>query len=160
MRIDPSTAAAAAAIGVLAGMRGLAAPATMAQRLSNDGITNQAPVALRAFGSRRTARALKALAVGELAADKLPFLPDRTSTPSLFFRILSGAVCGAALASWRRESALLGALVGAAAATGASYGFLAARKAAQRAGIPYPVSGLAEDALVGAGYWAAQKALE
>ncbi len=159
MRLDTSTAVAAAAMGVLAGMRGLAAPATVAQRLSNDGITNQAPVALRAFGSRRTARALKALAVGELAADKLPFVPDRTSVPSLLFRIASGAACGAALATWRRESTMLGALIGGAAAAGASYGFLAARKAAQRAGVPYPVSGLAEDALVGAGYWAAQRAL-
>ncbi len=159
MRLDASTAAAAAGIGLLAGMRGLAAPATVAERLSHDGITNQAPVALRAFGSRRTARALKALAVGELAADKLPFIPDRTSAPSLLFRIASGALCGAAVATWRRESTMLGALIGGAAAAGASYGFLAARKAAHRAGVPFPLSGLAEDALVGAGYWAAQRTL-
>lgn len=159
MRLDIDTAAAAAGLGVLAGMRGLAAPATVSARLANDGITNHAPVALRAFGSPRAARTLRALAVGELAADKLPFIPDRTSAPSLLFRTLSGAVCGAALAAWRRESAVIGALIGGAAAAGASYGFLAARKAAHRAGIPYPLSGLAEDALAGAGFWAAKKAL-
>ncbi len=159
MRLDIDTAATAAGLGLLAGMRGLAAPATVSARLARDGITNRAPVVLRAFGSPRTARTLKTLAAGELLADKLPFVPDRTSAPSLLFRILSGVVCGAALAAWRRESALLGALLGGAAAAGASYGFLAARKATHRAGVPYALSGLAEDALVGAGFWAAQKAL-
>lgn len=159
MRLGIDTAVAAAGIGVLAGMRSMAAPATVSERLSNDGLTNQAPAPLRAFASPRTARALKALAVGELAADKLPFMPDRTAPPALAFRILSGAICGAAIASWRRESAVLGALVAAAAATAASYGFLAGRRAAGRAGIPSLVSGLAEDALVAGGFWAAQRGI-
>ena len=159
MRLDLGTAVAAAGIGVLAGMRGLAAPATVSQRLSHDGLTRQASAALRVFGSPRTARALKALAMGELAADKLPFMPDRTAPSSLAFRILSGALCGAALASWRRDSAVLGAVVAASAATAASYGFLAGRRAAGRAGLSNLVSGLAEDAPVAGGYWAAQRAL-
>jgi len=159
MRLDVATAAAAAGIGVLAGMRSLAAPATVSQRLSRDGLTHRSPAPLRAFGSRRTARALKALAVAEMGADKLPFMPDRTSPPVLAWRMLSGALCGAALASWQRDSALLGALIGAAAAGAASYGLLAARKALSRSRPLALASGLAEDALVAGGYWAAQRAL-
>ncbi len=159
MRLDIGTAAAAAGIGVLAGMRSLAAPATVSARLTHDGINRQSPAALRALGSRRAARTLSVLALGEMAADKLPFMPDRTSPPALAVRVLSGAACGAALASWRRESVVLGALVGGAAAAAAAYAFVAARKAVNKAGLPAMASGLAEDALVAGGYWAARRAL-
>ncbi len=50
-------------------------------------------------------------------------------------------------------------MVGGAAAAAASFGFVAARKAARKAGVPFPLSGLAEDALVAGGFWAAQRAI-
>lgn len=159
MRFDPTTALAATAIGVLAGMRTMSAPATVSVRFARDGVRRDGPAALRALAAPLTARGLAAAAFGELVIDKLPFTPDRTEPLGLALRTLSGAACGAALATWRRESPVLGALLGGAAAVAAAYGFLALRKAAKRAGISYIASGVAEDALVATGFVVAQKML-
>ena len=44
---------------------------------------------------RYTALILTVLAVGELVADKLPFMSSRKAPPSFIFRIASGALTGA-----------------------------------------------------------------
>ncbi len=62
------------------------------------GLRTMSPLAALALhgrlGDGRIARAAPLLAAGELVADKLPFLPARTSSPSIFGRIASGATAG------------------------------------------------------------------
>ncbi len=66
-------------------------------------------------------------AAGELVADKLPFIPARTSPPALAVRVLAGALCGRALAQRREAPALLGVTCGALGALAGSYGGYRAR---------------------------------
>ena len=51
-------------------------------------------------------------ALGELIADKLPFIPRRTEAGPLGVRILFGAGCGAALCISQAASPALGAVLG------------------------------------------------
>ncbi len=96
-----------------------------------------------------TAKSLAIAAVGELVADKLPFLPKRTKAPSLIWRAISGALSGAAITSSRKRSALAGAVIGAAAAVGATYGAYELRRwAHDRFEIPDPMLAIVEDVLV------------
>jgi uncharacterized membrane protein len=52
------------------------------------------------------------LAIGELIADKLPFIPGRTQPGPLGARIIFGALCAAALCFSGGASLLLGAILG------------------------------------------------
>jgi uncharacterized membrane protein len=52
------------------------------------------------------------LAIGELIADKLPFIPGRTQPGPLGARIVFGALCAAALCLSGGASLLLGAILG------------------------------------------------
>jgi uncharacterized membrane protein len=52
------------------------------------------------------------LAIGELIADKLPFIPGRTQPGPLGARIVFGALCAAALCLSGSASLLLGAILG------------------------------------------------
>ena len=52
------------------------------------------------------------LAIGELIADKLPFIPGRTQPGPLGVRIVFGALCAAALCFSGGASLLLGAILG------------------------------------------------
>src|SRR5580693_5144404 len=52
-------------------------------------------------------------ALGELIADKLPFIPPRTQAGPLGVRMLFGAVCGAAVCFSAAASPILGAILGA-----------------------------------------------
>ena len=74
------------------------------------------------LASDRAARMSTILALGELVADKLPFIPDRTEAPGLVGRFVAGAVCGAAIARRRKRSEMaIGALVGGSAAILAAF---------------------------------------
>lgn len=66
------------------------------------------------------------LALGELVADKLPFIPNRTSPGPLFGRIVLGALSGAALCVAAGSSPVGGAILGGAGGvTGAFAGYRA-----------------------------------
>jgi uncharacterized membrane protein len=133
------TYAGAAALGVVAGMRSMAAPATLG-RLKGYSATLEKPA---------VANTMLALSVGEFIADKLPFLPKRTKTGSLVLRMMSGAICGAIFCSALKRSAVVGAAVGASAALGATYAFYELRHAAsEQLGLPGPAIALIEDAVV------------
>jgi uncharacterized membrane protein len=70
--------------------------------------------------------AFSALALGELVADKLPFIPNRTSPGPLFGRIVLGALAGAALCVATGYSSAAGAVLGGAGGvTGAFAGYRA-----------------------------------
>ncbi|MEP6713938.1 MAG: DUF4126 family protein [Terriglobia bacterium] len=94
---------------------------------------------------------LKVLAAGELIADKLPFIPNRTETPSLVFRAASGAFCGYTICGKRASSATrwFAAMVGATAAVASAYGGFEYRR---RVKLPPLLAALLEDAVaVGTG---------
>lgn len=137
--------AGATALGVVAGMRSMAAPAILG-RLSSTHCLHQGCAG--AFEKPIVSRTLLALAVGEFIADKLPFMPKRTQTGSLIARMASGAICGAIFCSALKRSPVAGAVAGACAALGATYAFYELRHAAtERLGLPDTAVALAEDAV-------------
>ena len=84
----------------------------------------------------------------KLVADKLPFVPNRTSPLPMVFRILSGAICGAALCIAANRLILAGALLGGlGAANGAFGGFHVRRLLVKHFKIADLVIALVEDAL-------------
>jgi uncharacterized membrane protein len=52
------------------------------------------------------------LALGELIADKLPWIPKRTAPAPLLARFLTGGLCGASLCAAAGQSLVVGALNG------------------------------------------------
>ena len=61
------------------------------------------------------------LAVGELIADKLPFIPSRTQAGPLVVRFLFGAMCGAALCVAGGAAIAPGAVLGGVGAVAAAF---------------------------------------
>jgi uncharacterized membrane protein len=86
-----------------------------------------------------------ALALGELAGDKMRSAPYRTAVPGLAARLATGAIAGAALAP--RERRISAGALGALAAVASSYLTLNLRMRALRR-FGQTRSGLVEDALV------------
>lgn len=139
--------------GVTAGLRSMAAPASLA-------LAQQQPGAARNWllASPRTARVLTMLALGELIFDKLPLAPKRIAPGPLSARLLVGGICGAAASKDQASGALLG-IAGALAGSFAGY---AIRKGVEQAsGTPDALVGLAEDGLaIGMGMLAASLQME
>jgi uncharacterized membrane protein len=65
------------------------------------------------FTNKITLAIFSVFAIGELIADKLPFIPARTQVGPLAVRVIFGALCGAALCISAAVSPLPGALLGA-----------------------------------------------
>lgn len=106
-------------IGAIAGLRSLTAPAVVswAARL---GWLHLEGTWLAFLGFAATPYILSVAAIGELVNDKLPRTPSRKAPGPSIARVLSGALCGAALGATRQ--ALIGGLV--AGALGAMAGTL------------------------------------
>src|SRR5437016_7062208 len=87
-------------IGVVSGLRAMTAPAAVswAARLGWLHLEN---TYLAFMGYRATPYILAAAAIGELINDKLPKTPSRKVPPSFAARIVSGALCGAAVGASR-----------------------------------------------------------
>src|SRR5581483_2930068 len=83
-------------IGVVAGSRSLTAPAAVswAARLGRLNIEN---TWLSFLGATATPYILTLAAIAELVNDKMPKTPSRKAPPAFAFRIVSGALSGAAL---------------------------------------------------------------
>jgi len=115
---------AAFLIGVVTGLRSMIAPAAVswAARLGWLHLEN---TSLAFLGFAATPYIVSLLAIGELIADKLPKTPSRKAPAGFMARMVSGALCGAALGASGR--ALLGGLVagvfGAVAGTLGGYEF-------------------------------------
>lgn len=118
-------------IGAVAGLRSMTAPAAT----------------LGAIDSHWTGAA-RIAAAGELVVDKLPIAPPRLMPAALAVRVISGALCGRALAKRRDASLALGTLAGALGALAASYGgYYARRYVTTQKRVPdFPIA-LVEDAL-------------
>ncbi len=142
----------AVTIGIIAGVRSMAAPALVSRYLKDED-----EVALGAVGRLLTAsavsRVLQASATAEFAADKSPRIPDRVAWPSLAWRAVTGGLAGSVVAGTSGRSRLLGGVLAAAAAVGAAYGtFYLRRTLNRRLHVPDRLLGAAEDSLVvGAG---------
>lgn len=119
------------AIGTVAGLRSMTAPA--ATLLAHESMW-AGPAAFAA--------------VGEGIVDKLPIAPARTSPPALVIRVISGALCGAALARHERSAPLLPAALGAIGALAGTFGGYNARRYLTKVrGFPDAPVALVEDAL-------------
>ncbi|RIJ41421.1 DUF4126 family protein [Pontibacter oryzae] len=137
------------ALGALAGLRSLSAPALLSRNLSsrNEGLLQNTPLHL--LENKTVATVLSGLSATELLGDKLPGIPDRIELPSLLFRGASGALVGAAIYLSDRKNAAEGAALGALGAVAATYASFYLRKSLGKAtGIADPVFGALEDALV------------
>lgn len=142
---DPSVLARAAALGAVAGMRSMAAPAAVSRHLAgDDGGADGVIERLLAHPAAPWVLGLASLA--EHVADKLPGTPNRTDPGPLGARIASGALCGALVARREGESGAAGAVVGALAAAAATFAAYQLRHALTAdAGLPDLPVALAED---------------
>src|SRR5712671_3159322 len=95
-------------IGVIAGLRSLTPPAAVswAARLGWLHLEN---TSLAFLGYAAAPYVFSVLAVGELIADKLPKSPSRKAPMGLLARIVTGALCGAALGA--PSDAMIGGLL-------------------------------------------------
>jgi len=147
MPSDLVLALSALGIGIVAGLRSMTAPAAVswAAHLHRLDLRDSRLVL---FGSAIAAYAISALGLGELVADKLPFVPNRTSPLPMAFRILSGSVCGAALCIAANRLILQGAMLGGlGAVNGAFGGFHVRRVLVKYLKIADTAIALAEDVL-------------
>ena len=149
MHEDDNTLALAAAAGLVAGMRSMSAPAFVSRGLSRGPGRRGDTGAAALLASRTARRALAGLAVGEMIADKTPYIPARIAPLSLAGRALMGALSAAAIAGRRRQAPLAAVAVGAASAVASTFVSYHLRKAAgSSTKAPDPAIALAEDAIV------------
>ena len=99
-------------IGCVCGLRSMTAPAVVAWGTHLGWLHLQASL-LAFFTNKITLAIFSVFAIGELIADKLPFIPARTQVGPLAVRVVFGALCGAALCISAAVSPLPGALLGA-----------------------------------------------
>jgi uncharacterized membrane protein len=133
----------AAGLGAVAGLRAFSAPALLSRQMSRsdrkEGVTSL-------LGSPTVATVLGALAVGEIVADKMPWMPNRTDPLGLIARAGSGAFVGATICRAKGRSTVAGALIGAAAAIAASFaGYHLRRAAVRELELPDTVVAVIED---------------
>ena len=135
----------AAALGVAAGMRTLAAPAALSRRLAHDPVVPANRIELL-LAHPAAPGVLGIASAAEHVADKLPFIPPRTELGPLTGRMAAGALCGFVLARRAGESVVAGAVVGAFAAAAATFAAYELRHALTAdAGLPDLPVALAED---------------
>lgn len=115
-------------LGAVTGMRSMAGPAAVAFRYGGP---------LRAVAA--------ALAAGEMAADKTPFVGNRVDAVPLGGRAVMGALVGGLIARDARENVAAGAVLGAAAAVAMAHLAFQARR---RLPLSNVAAGLLEDAVV------------
>lgn len=142
----------AAGLGAIAGMRSMAAPALLSHQFAQRPRWWPRTTLEQMLSTETASRIFKFLAVGEMAADKVPGMPGRIDMPSLAGRALSGALTGAALASYERRPTIPVALVSALSAVGATYAMFYTRQYGSHHFLREPFLGFLEDGIaVGAG---------
>ena len=140
-------------IGAVAGLRSMMAPALVSAAAHRKTLRLHQP-ALRLLGTGRAVKITRSLAISELAADKMPKTPARTDVGPLLARIVSGALCGAAIADSTHKSIRAGAALGGlGAVAGAFGGYQLRMRATEKLGAPLAVA-VAEDAAAIGGGWA------
>jgi len=139
--------ASAMTLGAVSGMRSMMAPAVISWAARRSGLDLESSP-FSAFRGQGIGRTAAALVLGEMVADKTPFVPNRTDPGALLTRAISGGAAGAAVFQARRRSLIVGALVGAAAAVGATYAtYHLRRKAGEYFQVSDRVVALVEDGI-------------
>jgi uncharacterized membrane protein len=140
-------------IGVLNGLRSFTPPAATAWAaylgwIKLDGI-------LAWIGALPSVAILTLLAAGELVADKMPWIPNRTSIPGLVARIVMGKLTGMCVAAAGGQPIWLGAICGIVGSVlGAFGGYHARTRAVKALGKPDIYVALVEDLIcVGGALW-------
>ena len=125
-------------IGIVAGMRCFLAPALLVKK--SDEPCESASCTI-------PSTALSFLAAGELVGDKTPYIGNRTDPGPLFGRIVSGAICGGAVAKKNGGEPAIGLIAGGLSAFASAHAcYLTRRELAKVTGAPDLVLALAEDA--------------
>ncbi len=101
------------AIGLIGGLRSLAAPAVVSWAARWNWLQVK-ETAMSFMALTVTAVILTVAAVGELVADKLPNTPSRTAALGIISRLTLGGLSGATLCVAGGQSLVLGAVLGAA----------------------------------------------
>src|SRR5579862_5000329 len=108
------------AIGMIAGLRALTAPAVVCWA-AHLGWINLQNSHLAWMGSTVAVAIFSILALAEIVNDKLPATGSRLAPPSLVIRSITGALAGTALAMAAGQSVLLGIVLGALGALAGSF---------------------------------------
>lgn len=134
-------------IGVVDGLRSLTAPAVVAWA-AHLGWLNLRGSPLGFMESITAVAIFSVLAIGELIADKLPWMSKRTAPAPLLARIVMGGLCGACLSEAAGKSLLIGALLGGAGGVvGAFLGYYARRGLVTKLHIKDFIVAISEDLL-------------
>ena len=142
-----SVFAIAFAIGIIAGLRSLTAPAVVSWAAYLRWI-NVEDTWAAFLGHTATVYIFTALALAELVIDKLPKTPSRKTPGPFGARIVIGAACGAALCVAGRQSSMIGAVLGAlGAVVGTLGGYQARTRSVAALKAPDFVIALIEDAI-------------
>ena len=139
-------------IGCVCGLRSMTAPAVIAWG-AHLGWLHLDGGLFGFFANKITLIVFSLFAVGELVADKLPFIPARTEIGPLAVRAIFGGLCGAALCVAGHASLVAGSILGAlGGAAGAFAGYAYRHRLAGK--VPRPgVSAALEDVVaVGGGF--------
>jgi uncharacterized membrane protein len=141
------------ALGILAGMRSMSAPAIASKMLGQRHSKTLEHSSLNFMQSDKTANILGVMALGELVGDKMPSAPDRIALPGVIVRGLSGAIAGASIYKASGGNLYTGAVLGSVAAVAATFGSFFLRKTMVKDLYLFdPLVGTIEDAIVlGAG---------
>lgn len=139
-------------IGLVTGLRSLTGPALVCWAAHLGWLPLEGS-RLAFMGTTTATVVFSVLALGELVADKLPFIPDRTSAGPLFGRVVLGALSGAAICTAASHSATIGAVLGGLGGlVGAFAGYRARAGLGKKSGLPDLAIALIEDLIaVGGG---------
>lgn len=137
------------ALAAFSGVRSVAPPALLSRAAAGGDLPGLRGTRFAPLASGGVSKALQTMMVGEMLGDKTSFIPSRISPGPLFGRALSGALVGSALFVSGGREGLPGALLGVASALAGVYAADRLRSSStQRLGLPDPVFGLLEDAVV------------
>jgi uncharacterized membrane protein len=137
-----------AQLGAATGLRSMAAPSQLSRHLAGASPSHSAGPVTELLGRATVRSLLQIAALGEMVADKLPFVPNRIESGPLLGRAFFGGVAGGVFARVRGESPALGALLGGAGAVvGAYAGYHARRALVHQAGLPDMPVALCEDSV-------------
>ena len=136
-------------LAAITGLRSMAGPALLSRIIRRGDVERLQGTPFAALGSPKVSAFLRLLMVGEMIADKTPYIPARTSAPALTGRALSGALVGAALFAAAGQRPAIGAMLGVPPAIVADYvGEKFRVRGPEKLGVPSSVLGLIEDGIV------------
>ena len=138
-----------AGLAAIAGLRSAAAPALLSRAVRRGDVGGLQGTSFAVLGSPKVSTTLQLAMIGEMIADKTPFIPSRTSPPALLGRALSGALVGAILFAVEGGRVTSGTVLGVPCAVAAAYlGEKLRVNGAEKLGLPDTVLALVEDGIV------------